>query len=92
MGWGFNQNFTGRTMMLHLGAFTATIMTANVFFIIMSNQRIIVDDLMNGRIPRRKSNPDLGGYGTAVQRHHVAIHRADVQTAGRGQDADAEAL
>ncbi|WP_170443580.1 urate hydroxylase PuuD [Ruegeria arenilitoris] len=51
MGWGYNQIFTGRAMMLHLGAFTATIMTANVFFIIMPNQRIVVDDLKNGRTP-----------------------------------------
>ncbi len=54
MGWGYNQVFTGRAMMLHLGAFTATIMTANVFFIIMPNQRIVVDDLKNGRTPDPK--------------------------------------
>ncbi|WP_420586382.1 urate hydroxylase PuuD [Ruegeria sp.] len=54
MGWGYNQIFTGRAMMLHLGAFTATIMTANVFFIIMPNQRIVVDDLKNGRSPDPK--------------------------------------
>ncbi|WP_170426755.1 urate hydroxylase PuuD [Ruegeria arenilitoris] len=54
MGWGYNQIFTGRAMMLHLGAFTATIMTANVFFIIMPNQRIVVDDLKNSRTPDPK--------------------------------------
>ncbi|WP_170465633.1 urate hydroxylase PuuD [Ruegeria arenilitoris] len=54
MGWGYNQIFTGRAMMLHLGAFTATIMTANVFFIIMPNQRIVVDDLKSGRTPDPK--------------------------------------
>ncbi|WP_170337483.1 urate hydroxylase PuuD [Ruegeria arenilitoris] len=54
MGWGYNQIFTGRAMMLHLGAFTATIMTANVFFIIMPNQRIVVDDLKNGHTPDPK--------------------------------------
>ncbi len=54
MGWGYNQIFTGRAMMLHLGAFTATIMTANVFFIIMPNQRVVVDDLKNGRTPDPK--------------------------------------
>lgn len=54
MGWGYNQIFTGRAMMLHLGAFTATIMTANVFFIIMPNQRIVVKDLQEGRIPDPK--------------------------------------
>jgi len=54
MGWGYNQIFTGRAMMLHLGAFTATIMTANVFFVIMPNQRIVVADLQAGRTPDPK--------------------------------------
>jgi len=51
MSWGYTQVFTGRAALLHLGAFTATIMTANVFFIIMPNQRIVVDDLKAGRTP-----------------------------------------
>jgi len=54
MAWGYDQVFTGRAALLHLGAFTATIMTANVFFIIMPNQRIVVDDLKNGRTPDPK--------------------------------------
>ncbi|MEM9011021.1 MAG: urate hydroxylase PuuD [Pseudomonadota bacterium] len=51
MSWGYNEVFTGRAALLHLGAFTATIMTANVFLIIIPNQRIVVDDLKNGRAP-----------------------------------------
>ena len=54
MGWGFNQIFTGRATLLHLGAFTATIMSANVFFIIIPNQKIVVADLMAGRAPDPK--------------------------------------
>ncbi|HMQ40325.1 MAG TPA: urate hydroxylase PuuD [Paracoccus sp. (in: a-proteobacteria)] len=54
MGYGYNQIFTGRATMLHLGAFTATIMTANVFFIIMPNQRVVVKDLQEGRKPDPK--------------------------------------
>ena len=54
MSWGLNQVFTGRAALLHLGAFTATIMTANVFFIIMPNQRIVVNDLKEGRTPDAK--------------------------------------
>lgn len=54
MSWGYNQIFTGRAALLHLGAFTATIMTANVFFVIMPNQRIVVADLKAGRIPDAK--------------------------------------
>ena len=54
MGYAYNQVFTGRAVMLHLGAFTATIMTANVFFIIMPNQRIVVKDLQAGKAPDPK--------------------------------------
>ncbi len=54
MSWGYHQVFTGRAALLHLGAFTATIMTANVFFQIMPNQRIVVEDLKTGRTPDAK--------------------------------------
>ena len=54
MAWGYDQIFTGRAALLHLGAFTATIMTANVFLIIMPNQRIVVKDLQEGRAPDPK--------------------------------------
>ena len=54
MSWGYHQIFTGRAALLHLGAFTATIMTANVFVIIMPNQRIVVADLKAGRTPDPK--------------------------------------
>ena len=52
--WGYTQIFPGRAALLHLGAFTATIMTANVFFVIMPNQRIVVADLKAGRTPDPK--------------------------------------
>ena len=51
MSWGYDQVFTGRAALLHLGAFTATIMTANVFLIIIPNQKIVVADLKAGRAP-----------------------------------------
>src|SRR5690606_30200194 len=51
MAWGYDQVFTGRAALLHLGAFTATIMTANVAMIIIPNQRIVVADLKAGRTP-----------------------------------------
>ncbi len=54
MAWGYTQVFSGRAALLHLGAFTATIMSANVFFIIMPNQRIVVKDLQEGRTPDAK--------------------------------------
>ncbi|MFN4130219.1 MAG: urate hydroxylase PuuD, partial [Paracoccaceae bacterium] len=54
MSWFYTQVFSGRAALLHLGAFTATIMSANVFMIIMPNQRIVVADLKAGRIPDAK--------------------------------------
>ncbi|MCF6327168.1 MAG: urate hydroxylase PuuD [Devosiaceae bacterium] len=54
MAWGYTQIFSGRAAMLHMGAFTATIMTANVFFLIIPNQKIVVADLLAGRDPDPK--------------------------------------
>ncbi len=54
MSWGYTQVFSGRAALLHLGAFTATIMSANVFFIIIPNQKIVVADLKAGRTPDPK--------------------------------------
>jgi uncharacterized membrane protein len=54
MAWGYTQVFTGRAALLHLGAFTATIMSANVFMIIIPNQKIVVADLIAGRVPDAK--------------------------------------
>jgi len=54
MAYFYTSVFSGRAALLHLGAFTATIMSANVFFIIMPNQRIVVADLQAGRTPDAK--------------------------------------
>jgi len=54
MAWGFTHLFTGRAAFLHLGAITATIMSANVFMIIIPNQKIVVADLIAGRKPDPK--------------------------------------
>jgi uncharacterized membrane protein len=54
MAWGYTQVFTGRAAMLHMGAFTATIMAANVAMIIIPNQKIVVADLKAGRVPDAK--------------------------------------
>lgn len=56
MSWGYTQLFTGRAALLHLGAFTATIMSANVFLLIIPNQKKVVADLVAGRAP----DPTLG--------------------------------
>ena len=54
MGWAYTLAFTGRAAMLHMGAFTATIMAANVAMIIIPNQKIVVADLKAGRVPDAK--------------------------------------
>lgn len=54
LSWGFSQIFTGRAAFLHLGAVTATIMSANVFMVIIPNQKIVVADLKAGRTPDAK--------------------------------------
>ena len=54
LAYGYTQIFSGRATMLHLGAITATVMTGNVFFTIMPNQRVVVADLQAGRTPDPK--------------------------------------
>ncbi len=51
LAWGFTHLFSGRAAFLHLGAVTATIMSANVFLVIIPNQKIVVADLIAGRRP-----------------------------------------
>ena len=53
-GLGLTHLFTGRAAFLHLGAITATIMSANVFMVIIPNQKIVVADLIAGRKPDPK--------------------------------------
>jgi uncharacterized membrane protein len=66
MAFFYTQVFSGRAAMLHLGAFTATIMSANVFFIIMPNQRIVVADLIAGR----KADPKYGKIAKQRSTHN----------------------
>jgi uncharacterized membrane protein len=52
--WGFGFVFAARATFLQVGAMIATIMTGNVFMVIIPNQRIVVADLKAGRIPDAK--------------------------------------
>jgi uncharacterized membrane protein len=49
--WVFTLIFSGRGALIHTGALMATIMTANVFFVIMPNQRKSVAALLAGKEP-----------------------------------------
>ena len=66
MSWGFAQIFTGRAAFLHLGAITATIMSANVFLVIIPNQKIVVADLKAGRTP----DPKYGKFAKQRSTHN----------------------
>ena len=66
MSWGYTQVFSGRAAFLHLGAFTATIMSANVFFIIIPNQKKVVEALVAGETPE----PKLGAQAKQRSLHN----------------------
>jgi uncharacterized membrane protein len=53
-GYFLNHIFSGRGMFIHIGAMTGTAMAANVFAIIIPNQKIVVADLLAGRTPDPK--------------------------------------
>ena len=70
--WVFTQFFSGRGALIHTGALMATIMTANVFFVIMPNQRKSVAALMAGQKPDPKWVKTLEDALDPQQLHHAA--------------------
>jgi uncharacterized membrane protein len=56
LSYVFQRVFSGRGALVHVGAVMATIMTANVFFIIIPGQKKIIAALTSGRTP----DPALG--------------------------------
>ena len=54
LGWVFGQVFSDRAAFLHIGIVTATMMSGNVFLVIIPNQKIVVEDLKAGRTPDAK--------------------------------------
>ncbi|MCC5888117.1 MAG: urate hydroxylase PuuD [Gammaproteobacteria bacterium] len=65
-GWAYTELFTGRAALLHLGALTATIMSANVFLVIIPKQKIVVRELKAGRAP----DPALGKQAKQRSTHN----------------------
>jgi len=65
----FANVFSGRAAMLHTGAVLGTVMTGNVFFVIIPNQRLIVAALTSGRAP----DPALGKAGKQRSTHNNYI-------------------
>lgn len=66
IAWGYTQLFSGRAAFVHLGAFTATIMSANVFLIIIPNQKKVVASLLAGETP----DPSLGKQAKQRSTHN----------------------
>lgn len=66
MAWAYAQVFSARAAFLHLGAFTATLMSANVFFIIIPNQKKVVAALQRGKAP----DPALGAQAKQRSLHN----------------------
>ena len=49
--WGYTHVYSGRGAFIHVGAFVGTIMAANVFRVIIPNQRKMVDQMIAGETP-----------------------------------------
>ena len=64
--WGLIQVFGGRSAFVQVGALIGTIMVANVFVVIIPNQRRIVAAMLAGREP----DPRLGAQGKQRSVHN----------------------
>jgi uncharacterized membrane protein len=62
----FTNVFSGRGAFIHIGAMVGTIMAANVFQVIIPNQKIITADLLAGRTP----DPKYGKIGKQRSLHN----------------------
>ena len=68
-GYAFTHVFSGRGALIHVGAFVGTIMAANVFRIIIPNQKLIVASLLKGEAP----DPRLGAIGKQRSVHNTYL-------------------
>jgi len=64
--WGLTHLFSGRGAMMQIGALVGSIMVANVFFVIIPNQKKIIAALLLGE----KANPTLGLQGKQRSLHN----------------------
>ncbi|MDP3550536.1 MAG: urate hydroxylase PuuD [Novosphingobium sp.] len=64
--WALDRVFNARGAYLHVGAMIGTVMVANVFFVIIPNQRKVVAALMRGEAP----DPALGKAGKQRSLHN----------------------
>jgi uncharacterized membrane protein len=66
MAWGFQQVFSGRGALIHVGALMATMMAGNVLINIIPNQKKVIADLIAGKEP----NPDFGKQAKTRSTHN----------------------
>ena len=67
--YGFTHVFSGRGALIHVGAFIGTIMAANVFMVIIPNQRKIAAALLRGEAP----DPRFGAIGKQRSLHNTYL-------------------
>ncbi len=67
--FGFTHVFSGRGAFIHIGAFIGTLMAANVFAVIIPNQRKITASLLKGEVP----DPRLGQIGKQRSTHNTYL-------------------
>jgi len=65
----FTHVFSGRGAFIHVGSFIGTIMAANVFRVIIPNQRKITASLLRGEAP----DPSLGAIGKQRSLHNTYL-------------------
>jgi len=67
--FAFTHIFSGRGAFIHVGSFIGTIMAANVFMVIIPNQRKITAALLRGETP----DPRLGAIGKQRSLHNTYL-------------------
>ena len=72
LAYGLTHLLSGRAAFIHVGAAMGTIMVANVFFVIIPNQREAVDQMLRGEAP----DPALGRGKQTAQRAQHLFHPA----------------
>lgn len=66
IAFGLTQVFNPRAAYIHFGAMIGTIMAANVFFVIIPNQKVMVGQLTRGEEP----DPEMGKAGALRSLHN----------------------
>lgn len=69
--YGFSQVFSGRGTFIQMGAIIGTMMVANVFFVIIPNQKKMVAALIAGRAPDRQLG--MAGKQRSVHNNYLTL-------------------